>query len=567
MKGKLFPIAAVFCTAMFINQFNAQQYQAMPIQSGFTADVIANGVGSSATSTSGAVDAASFAFVSKDFQATATSSPLTYGLPVNGVINSAVASPSGLTYQLASYSANNSLKLVNVGDSGTLSFTTPKPANTLYMLATSGSGASTVNVTVNFSDGTNQVFSAVSISDWYGGSSFAIQGIGRVNLTNDTLESGSGTNPRLYQISLAIDAANQSKNVQSVTVSKAGPATTTPNNIPNIFAFSADVYNSCAIPTNVTATTSMNGASVSWTAPTNAPASGYQYYLSTSSTAPTATTTPTGSVAAGVTSVSLNSLTTGQTYYFWVRSNCGGSSQSYWTMTQFIPGQISATYTTGDINTLFSNNTVTTSSTTSCPGALSITVPTGYKVQSTSVSYTMTASAINNAWMSEQRSLLACTNNGTTETAVSSGSGNSSGTFSYNRTGLTLANDLTGTVNFEMRAWRTYGSTGCNADYSKVDNGTLKVTLTLTPVNLATNDVASKQAERLAYPNPFADTLYLEKAENVKKVTVADLSGVLVKVIENPSAALSLGGIKSGMYILTLTMKDGSVKSMKTIKK
>ncbi|WP_294286272.1 T9SS type A sorting domain-containing protein [uncultured Chryseobacterium sp.] len=565
MKGKLLPLVAVTCTAMFFNQLNAQQYQTMPIQSGFTADVIANGVGPSAASVNNSVDAADFAYVSRDFQATASSPALTYGLPINGTINSAVASPAGLTYQLASYSANNSLRLAAVGDSGTLVFTTPKAVVNLYMLATSGSGDSTVNITVNFADNTTQTFSAVPISDWYGGSNAAISGIGRVNRTNDNLESGGGTNPRIYQIPLAIDAANQSKNVQSIAVTKAGPASTTAGNIVNVFAISAEAYNACPPPTNVTATTTMNSATVNWTAPANAPASGYQYYLSTSNTAPTVTTTPTGSTAAGVTSAQFNSLTTGQTYYVWVRSNCGGSSQSFWTMSQFTTGQISATYTAGDITTLYAAS-VTTTSANSCPGTLSITIPAGYKVQSTSVSYNM--STASDGWMSEQKSLLVCSTNGNAEGSVSSGSGSSGGTFSYNRTGLTIANDLTGTVNFEMRAWRTYGGSGCNSTYNKVDNNTFKVTVTLQPASaLATNEVSTKGNERIAYPNPFADTLYLEKAENVKKAVVTDPSGVVVKTVENPSSELFLGGIKSGMYILTLTMKDGSVKSMKTIKK
>ncbi len=67
--------------------------------------------------------------------------------------------------------------------------------------------------------------------------------------------------------------------------------------------------------------------------------------------------------------------------------------------------------------------------------------------------------------------------------------------------------------------------------------------------------------------NPFADVLYLEKPENVKKAVITDASGVVVQTVENPSSSLFLGGIKSGMYILTLTMKDGSLKSMKTMKK
>lgn len=559
MKGKLLPLAALVLSAVCNYQINAQEYQPLPVQSGFNADVIANGVGPSASSTNNDVDGVSYAFVSRDFQLTATSNPLTYGLPIDGIINSVVSSTSGLSYQLGSYNSNNTLRLQNATDNGTLIFATPIQALTVYMLATGGSGACTVDVDVNFTDNTSQTFSAVSISDWYGGSSYAIQGIGRINISNDNLESGSGTNPRLYQIPLAISTANQSKSVKSVTVTKVGTG-----GIPNIFAFAADAYNACSTPTNITATTTMTEATLSWTAPATAPASGYQYYYSTSPTAPTATTPPTGDVTSG-TSVTLNQLTTGQTYYFWVRSNCGGSSQSFWKMKEFTLGQISTLYTAGDINTQFNNSGVTTSSTTSCAGTLSVNVPSGYKIKSTAVSYKM--STASNGWMGEQRSLLVCTTNNVTEASVTSGSGSSTGTYSYNRTGLTLANDLTGTVNFELRAWRTYGGSGCTAEYNKVDNNTFTVTVTLEPLALATSEVTVKEKERIAHPNPFVDTLYLEKAENVKKAVITDLSGIVVKTIENPSSALFLGGLKSGIYILTLQMKDGSLKSMKTIKK
>lgn len=559
MKVKLLPLAAMVLTAA-CTYFKAQEYQPLPIQSGFNADVIANGVGPSATSTNNDVDGVNYTFLSRDFQLTAASTPLNYGLPVNGIINSVVTATPGLSYQLAPYSSDNSLRLETAGDNGTLVFSTPLQALTVYMLATGGSGACTVDVDVNFTDSTSETFTGINISDWYGGSNYAIQGIGRINKTNDNLESGSGTNPRLYQIALPIDAANQSKSIQSVTVTKTGTG-----GIPNIFAFSADAYNACPTPTDITATTTATAATISWTAPASAPSSGYQYYYSTSPTAPTATTTPTGNVTSG-TSVSLDQLTTGQTYYFWVRSNCGGSSQSFWKMKQFTPGQVSTVYTDGEINTQFASSfDLTTSSSTSCAGALTVNVPAGYKIKSTDVSYSM--STAGNGWMSEQRSLLVCTTNNTTESAITSGSGGTSGTYSYNRTGLTLANDLTGTVNFELRAWRTYGGSGCNLDYNKVDNNTFTVTITLEPLSLATSEVAAKGKERIAYPNPFADTLYLEKADNVKKAVITDLSGVVVKTVENPSSSLFLGGIKSGMYILTLTMKDGSVKSMKTIKK
>jgi len=561
MKRKLHSVFVTASFALFFNQTNAQQYQTMPVQSGFNADVIANGVGTSASSTTNDVDGVSYVFVSKDFQLTSSSTPLTYGLPIGGLINSEVAATTGLSYQLASYSGNNSLRLSNTTTSGTLAFTTPIPAISLYMLATGGSGDAIVDAIVNFSDGTTQPFTGISISDWYDGSNYAIRGIGRINLNNNNLESGNGTNPRLYQISMAINSANQPKNITSITITK----TSTGGSIPNIFAFSADVYNSCLPPSNITATTTPVSAVLSWTAPTSAPSSGYEYYYNTTGTPPSATTSPTGSVSAGTTSVPLNGLATGQLHYFWVRSNCG-TTKGFWKMIAFTPGQVTATLTTGDISTEFADNDPTATSTSGCPGTLSVTVPAGYKISSTTVAYKMTAT--NNAYMSEQRSILVCTTNSTAESTVSSGSGSTEGTYSYERSGLTLANNLTGTVNFQMNAWRKWGdeSLGCDTSFNKVDNNTWKVIVTLVPDNLSTNEVKAEK-KNLISPNPFSETITIKNAEKVKQIVVTDLSGRNIRTINNPSSTLQLGDLKSGLYILNLTMTDGTSENVKVIKK
>lgn len=68
---------------------------------------------------------------------------------------------------------------------------------------------------------------------------------------------------------------------------------------------------------------SQTSATVSWTAPSPAPPSGYQYYLSTSNATPAPAAIPTGSTIMSVTSVNLTGLLSGTTYYIWVRSNCG----------------------------------------------------------------------------------------------------------------------------------------------------------------------------------------------------------------------------------------------------
>jgi hypothetical protein len=83
---------------------------------------------------------------------------------------------------------------------------------------------------------------------------------------------------------------------------------------------------SSMIAANVTATS----ATISWAASTTTPANGYDYFVSTSSTDPLTTATPTGSVAAGIVTAGLSALTGNTSYNVWVRSNCATSDVSTW---------------------------------------------------------------------------------------------------------------------------------------------------------------------------------------------------------------------------------------------
>lgn len=79
-------------------------------------------------------------------------------------------------------------------------------------------------------------------------------------------------------------------------------------------------------PSNIVVNSVANTtAQVSWTASSPVPASGYDYYYSTSNTPPTSATTPTGNTSS--TSLNITGLPVNTTYYFWVRSRCGGGSQ------------------------------------------------------------------------------------------------------------------------------------------------------------------------------------------------------------------------------------------------
>src|SRR5690606_24946904 len=90
--------------------------------------------------------------------------------------------------------------------------------------------------------------------------------------------------------------------------------------------------------------------------------------------------------------------------------------------------------------------------------------------------------AANNAWMSEQTSLLYSPNTLTGEAVITDGVGSSAGTYSYSRSGLTFANGATDTVLIEMHAGRSYGGSGCDPSYNKVDNGTWNVSAYYSPI-------------------------------------------------------------------------------------
>ena len=583
MRRKLLTALSVGVMAFSCTALSAQDYQTLQIQSGFTADVIANGVGAANTTTTSDVDGVNFAFVARNYQFTSTSTPITFGIPVNGVINSVVAATPGLSYQLASLDANNSLRLAATNDSGTLTLATPSAALKLYLLATSGSGTSTVSATVNFSDGSTQVFTGIALSDWYGATGFAIQGIGRVNLADNTTDSAGGTNPRLYQKELVLDAANQSKIIQSITIAKTGGT-----GIPNIFAISSNFVPACQSPTNITAVPTSQSAQISWNAPTSAPSDGYDYYYSTSSTPPTENPSPMGSVGAGVTTVNIPGLNAVTTYYFWLRSNCGGI-KGIWKPLTFstLCGAINLPWTenfdgmtnvgsipacwlnvTGTKAWVFTNSTSyntpksapnymripygnTNASQLWTPGfnmtgGTTYTFAFNYNTGGTTSSY---IGYTGNVRVNTQQAMTGATDLGTFITP-------DVGTSSYVPYSVTFTPPTTGVYYFALDVSSTGAPWYLGVDDFKVVAG-----------NLATSEVKTKQNTVQISPNPFTDIVTISQIEKVKRVSVSDASGRVLKTIEKPAAQLSLSDLSTGVYFLTVEMTDGTKQTIKGIKK
>ncbi|MFC3754646.1 T9SS type A sorting domain-containing protein [Chryseobacterium tructae] len=84
---------------------------------------------------------------------------------------------------------------------------------------------------------------------------------------------------------------------------------------------------------------------------------------------------------------------------------------------------------------------------------------------------------------------------------------------------------------------------------------------------LSTHEVADNKKKITVFPNPFSDVLIISDINDVKSISVTDISGKLIKTIEKPSSSLDMRDLEDGLYFVTLKMKDESIKTIKTIKK
>ncbi|MCE3074922.1 Ig-like domain-containing protein [Chryseobacterium gwangjuense] len=83
---------------------------------------------------------------------------------------------------------------------------------------------------------------------------------------------------------------------------------------------------------------------------------------------------------------------------------------------------------------------------------------------------------------------------------------------------------------------------------------------------LGTSEAEAKENVKV-HPNPFTEIININKAESVRTVKVIDVSGKLIKTINNPQSTINLQDLSQGLYILALEMKDGTQQSIKVIKK
>ena len=238
------------CDSNWANSsFIAQSSYSPIVVTGFTADVIADGIGGALNSTTNPVDstnpAANNAYVSNSFKLNTSSTPITNGLPLHRKINS--PNISGLSFILPDYAGNNSLRLPEQNVPGTLMFTEPLKLTDIYFAFTSGDGSCTVTAEILFDDSSSQIVEGIAFTNWDStppASAPAIVGnLPRVK--RDLTSNSSGTNFKIFQYGLSIDEANQSKNVIGVQFTKTSTGTLSP--VANIFAISGKIIGDCPI--------------------------------------------------------------------------------------------------------------------------------------------------------------------------------------------------------------------------------------------------------------------------------------------------------------------------------
>jgi hypothetical protein len=349
-----------------------------------------------------------------------------------------------------------------------------------------------------------------------------------------------------------------------------------------------DVTPTCSEPNAVAiSNTTTNGTTVSWTAANPVPANGYDIYYSTTSTPPTAASTPnfTGITA---TTYDIPGLSPSTPYYVWVRSVCSTTDASAWSD----PAAFTTACTSTNLPYVVDFENVSTPELPGCTTSANMgsgnnweTAPApfgnqGFPTNVLSYSYDYADPA--DAWFFTQGLNLTAGvqytisyrygNNSTSYTEklkVAFGASATSDAMINPIADYPSINDETAhteTLTFTVPSTGVYYF-GFNA-YSDADQASLYLDdISISDLNLAVSEVSQKKNEIKLYPNPFTDVLNISDSKNVKNISVTDASGRLVKTIANPGSTIYLNDLKQGMYIVNLEMKDGSRQTVKVIKK
>ena len=234
-------LLVIFLIMLSIQNLKAQSGLQDIACTGYNQDVVADDATTALGSTTIGVDYASgHVFIADNFNPGTGICATSNTWPSGNLVNS-LTTP-GLTYYLQNPGTYNTL-LIPSGSSGTITPNTPVAVSTLYVLANGGGATCTVSATITFNDDSTQVVSC-SVPDWCSGISPATGEFYRK--VRDTASSCSTSNIDLcqymYEVSIAINVANQSKTIVSISFNNTG------GNL-CIYALGGFVLAPCATPT------------------------------------------------------------------------------------------------------------------------------------------------------------------------------------------------------------------------------------------------------------------------------------------------------------------------------
>ena len=341
---------------------------------------------------------------------------------------------------------------------------------------------------------------------------------------------------------------------------------------------------SCIAPLAPTATDiTVTTATMNWVATTPAPANGYDYYISNETVAPNASTVPTGTVGAGITTANLTALVGSTVYKIYVRSICGTADFSSWSdagtfttscVTQPLPYTINfdnATVPNLPLCTYLENaGTGNNWRTANNPGL-------GFTSKVLNYPYNGTNAA--NAWFyTNTMSLVAGTMYSvsyeygndftfyTEKLKVAYGATANSAAMTTelaNHPTINQAALQSNTVTFTPTVSGDY-VIGFNA-YSTANQNQLYLDNIVIQEVLGTVDFDNNSFT--AYPNPVKDVLNVSFTQNISNVAVYNLLGqqVLVMNMNANKGQIDMSSLASGTYLVKVNTEN-SVKTIKVIK-
>lgn len=88
----------------------------------------------------------------------------------------------------------------------------------------------------------------------------------------------------------------------------------------------------------------------------------------------------------------------------------------------------------------------------------------------------------------------------------------------------------------------------------------------ITRAVLGVNDIKSKEAITLVYPNPAKDFFEIKSSQTLVSVNVYDATGKMVSNFSAASKEYNVAKLENGIYFLEITTKDGETHFEKLIK-